>query len=102
MQQHLGSFTTGVMGALTTGAVGAGVNYGLGGLLQGQWTCPQALQNVETGGLTGLIMAPFAVGSPIADWLATKGVTGLPSQIINNIPVYGSWSTLNTGLSGIA
>ncbi|MGC8580547.1 MAG: hypothetical protein ACP5MB_10910, partial [bacterium] len=50
----------------------------------------------------GLIMSPFAVGSPIADWLATKGITGLPAQILNNIPVYGSWSALNTGLSGIA
>ena len=86
---------------LLTG-IGAGANYGINGLLTGQWTGPQAFQNAETGALTAAALAPLTVGSPIADWLASRGVTGIPAQILNNIPVYGSWSALNAGLSSEA
>ncbi|MCL4373252.1 hypothetical protein M1367_00030 [Candidatus Marsarchaeota archaeon] len=97
------ALTGGSLGAagILTG-IGAGANYGIGGLLQGQWTGPQAVLNAETGGLTGAILSPLTVGSPIASWLASKGITGLAGQILNNIPVYGSWSALNAGLSSEA
>ena len=97
-----GTVASGLLGAGINTAIGAGANYGIGGLLQGQWTGPQAVQNAETGGLTAAMMAPLAVGSPIADWLASKGITGLSAQILNNIPVFGSWSALNAGLSSEA
>jgi hypothetical protein len=97
------ALTGGSLGAAgTLTGIGAGANYGINGLLRGQWTGPQAFQNAETGALTSAIMSPLTVSSPIADLLASRGITGLTGQILNNIPVYGSWSALNAGLSSEA
>ena len=60
------------------------------------------MQNAEIGGLAGAIMSPLTVGSPIASGLASQGIKGLPAAILNNIPVFGSWSALNAGLSSEA
>lgn len=43
-------------GALT--GIGAGLNYGVNGVFTGQWTGPQAFQNLETGALTAAILSP--------------------------------------------
>ena len=83
-------------------AIGAGADYGINGLLRGQWTGPQAFQNAEAGALTAAMMAPLAEGFPLANFLASKGITGLAGQILNDIPVYGSWAALNAGLSSEA
>ena len=91
-----------LLGAGLVTGIGAGTNYLTNALLQGQWTGPQALQNAETGALTGAIISPLVAEAPLYNTLASRGFEGLPSQIISNIPTFGSWAALNSGLSAEA